>query len=293
MSKDLRDWFAVRPWALLLLWMGLAAGVRFANLSGKPPWTDEFSTLVFSLGHSFRTVPLDQVISVEVLLEPLRLEPEGTPQDVVRYLMSESTHPPIYFLLSHFWLKLFPALPQGIVSLWAGRSLSVVFAILTVPAIYALGWLTFRSRRVANLAAVMYAVSPYAVFLAQDARHYTLALLLITLSFCCLAAAVRCLQARRPIPLWLCAAWIGVNALGVAVHYFVMLSLLTEAIALCFFWRFQSPPLPLSPSLLPTTSASSRSPSSLSPPAWSGCPNWQRRRTAPSPPGSFTIAPTY
>ncbi|HIK40071.1 glycosyltransferase family 39 protein [Thermoleptolyngbya sp. M55_K2018_002] len=241
MSKGLRDWFAGRPWALLLLWMALAALVRFAYLSSKPPWTDEFSTLVFSLGHSFRTVPLDQVISSEGLLSPLRLEPEGTPQDVVRYLMSESTHPPMYFLLSHFWLKLFPALPQGIVSVWVGRSLSVVFAILTVPAIYGLGWLAGRSRLAANLSAILYAVSPYAVFLAQDARHYTLALLLITLSFCCLVVAVRKMQARQPIPLWLCAGWVAVNALGVAVHYFVMLSLLSEAIALLFFWRFQSP----------------------------------------------------
>lgn len=248
-SKDLRNWFATRPWALLLLWMALAALVRFAYLSSKPPWTDEFSTLVFSLGHSFRTVPLDRVIASEVLLSPLRLAPEGTPQDVVRYLMSESTHPPVYFLLSHFWLKLFPALPQGIVSLWAGRSLSVVFAVLTVPAIYALGWLAWRSRLAANLSAVLYAVSPYAVFLAQDARHYTLALLLITLSFCCLVAAVRQMQAGRQIPLWLCAVWIGVNALGVAVHYFVMLSLLSEAIALLFLWRFQQPrPHPLTSS---------------------------------------------
>ncbi|QKD83337.1 glycosyltransferase [Thermoleptolyngbya sichuanensis A183] len=226
---------------MLLLWMALAALVRFAYLSSKPPWTDEFSTLVFSLGHSFRTVPLDQVISSEDLLSPLRPEPEGTPQDVVRYLMSESTHPPVYFLLSHFWLKLFPALPQGIVSVWAGRSLSVVFAILTVPAIYGLGWLAGRSRLAANLSAILYAVSPYAVFLAQDARHYTLALLLITLSFCCLVVAVRKMQARQPIPLWLCAGWVAVNALGVAVHYFVMLSLLSEAIALLFFWRFQAP----------------------------------------------------
>jgi uncharacterized membrane protein len=221
--------------------MALAALVRFAYLSSKPPWTDEFSTLVFSLGHSFRTVPLDQVISSEGLLSPLRLEPEGTPQDVVRYLMSESTHPPVYFLLSHFWLKLFPALPQGLVSVWAGRSLSVVFAILTVPAIYGLGWLAGRSRLAANLSAILYAVSPYAVFLAQDARHYTLALLLITLSFCCLVVAVRKMQAGQPIPLWLCAGWVAVNALGVAVHYFVMLSLLSEAIALLFFWRFQAP----------------------------------------------------
>ena len=44
------------PWfhpVLLLLWIGIGTIVRFAHLTAKPPWTDEFATLVFSLGHSF------------------------------------------------------------------------------------------------------------------------------------------------------------------------------------------------------------------------------------------------
>src|SRR6476469_527866 len=49
---------------LLLGWIFLGAALRFTHLASKSLWTDEFSTLVFSLGNSFRTVPLDQVISI-------------------------------------------------------------------------------------------------------------------------------------------------------------------------------------------------------------------------------------
>lgn len=221
---------------LLLAWMVIGASVRFAYLNSKPPWTDEFSTLVFSLGHSFRTVPLNQIISADTLLQPLRVAPLGSVTDVIRYLMSESTHPPIYFVLSHWWLHLFPALSSGMVSLWAGRSLPALLGVLTIPAVFGLGWLAFGSRLVGQLAAGLMAVSPYAVFLAQDARHYTLAVLLVTLSLVCLVVATRVIRDRVVIPLWLCVAWIVINGLGVAVHYFFALTLVAEAIALLYLW---------------------------------------------------------
>ncbi|MEG3878564.1 hypothetical protein QT972_14380, partial [Microcoleus sp. herbarium7] len=47
---------------LLLLQTAIAFILRFANLDSKPLWTDEFSTLVFSLGNSFRGVPVDRAI---------------------------------------------------------------------------------------------------------------------------------------------------------------------------------------------------------------------------------------
>ncbi len=221
---------------LLLGWMLIGAIVRFSYLNSKPPWTDEFSTLVFSLGHSFRTVPLNQIISTDTLLEPLRVAPVGTVRDVVQYLMSESTHPPVYFVLSHWWLQLFPALPSGLVSLWVGRSLPALIGVLTIPAVFWLAWLAFGSGLVGQLAAGMMAVSPYGVFLAQDARHYTLAILLVTLSLACLVVATRAMRERVVIPLWLCLAWSVINGLGVAVHYFFALTLAAEAIALCYLW---------------------------------------------------------
>jgi uncharacterized membrane protein len=40
-------------------------------------------------------------------------------------------------------MRLFPS-EDNLVSLWAARSLSAVFGALSIPAIYALSWLTFR-----------------------------------------------------------------------------------------------------------------------------------------------------
>ncbi|MDJ0734970.1 MAG: glycosyltransferase [Nostocaceae cyanobacterium] len=229
---------------LLLLWFIFGLGLRLINLIGKPPWTDEFSTLVFSLGNSFLSVPLDQPIAVDVLLQPL--QPQGNPgvQDVVTNLLKESNHPPLYFVLSHLWINLFPS-PGGLVSLWGARSLAAIFGALSIPAIYALAWLTFRSRLVSHLATAIMAVSPYSIFLAQEARHYTLAILWVIASLACLIIAVRHIQNRTQLPISLTLSWIVINALGIATHYFFILTLCTEAIVLIFLSLCSH--LPISP----------------------------------------------
>jgi uncharacterized membrane protein len=160
---------------LLLVWLAIGTGLRFTNLASKPPWTDEFATLVFSLGNSFHAVPLEEAIALDTLLMPLQPNP-ATPTTVIHNLMTESTHPPVYFVLIHLWMKLFPT-EGGLVSLWAARSLPAILGATSIPAIFGLGWLAFRSRLVGQIAAAMMAVSPYGIYLAQEARHYTLAIL--------------------------------------------------------------------------------------------------------------------
>ncbi|CDN15023.1 hypothetical protein RintRC_6249 [Richelia intracellularis] len=49
----------LRVSVVLIIWFVIGLGLRLINLTGKPPWTDEFSTLVFSLGNSFLNVPLN------------------------------------------------------------------------------------------------------------------------------------------------------------------------------------------------------------------------------------------
>ena len=51
----------------LLVWLAIGSGLRFTHLVAKPPWNDEFATVVFSLGNSFRTVPINQAIALDVL----------------------------------------------------------------------------------------------------------------------------------------------------------------------------------------------------------------------------------
>jgi uncharacterized membrane protein len=97
-----------------------------------------------------------------------------------------------------------------------------------------LGKVAFRSPLVGHLAAAMMAVSPYGVFLAQEARHYSLAALWVTASLTCLVIATRHIQNRTPLPIWIAFLWVEINALGVATHYFFTLTLCTEAVVLIF-----------------------------------------------------------
>lgn len=218
---------------LNLMWLIIGISLRLTNLTAKPPWTDEFSTLVFSLGNTFSSVPLDQAIAPDILLQPLQPNPAASIGNVVHNLVTQDTHPPLYFVLAHLWMKLFPS-DGGLISLFGARALPALIGAASIPCIYVLGRIAFRSQLVGHLAAAMMAVSPYGIFLSQEARHYSLAALWVIASFTCLVIATRHLQNRTPLPISIVLFWVGINALGVATHYFFTLTLCTEAVVLIF-----------------------------------------------------------
>ena len=231
-SRKNRVWIHL---GLILFWLAMGIALRFTNLGAKPPWSDEWATLVFSLGHGFRSIPLNQIISLDTLLLPAQIDNTSQVKDVVENLMQESTHPPLYFILTHQWLKLFS--PQsGLVSIVQARSLSAFFGVLGILAMFGLGWLLSRSLVVSQIAAGLMAVSPYGIYLAQETRHYTLAILWVIASFSCLIVTVRHLQKNTLPPYWLMLLWILINSIGVATHYFMGLALVAETIVLGGFW---------------------------------------------------------
>ncbi|PSB06968.1 hypothetical protein C7B62_21360 [Pleurocapsa sp. CCALA 161] len=220
---------------LLLIWVGLGLGIRLLNLDLKSAASIEISTIGYSLGHGFKQIPLDLVINLDTLLAPLRLDTAIGYSEVFQRLREESTHPPLYFWLTRWWAGIW--LKNGdLVSLQVARSLSAVFGTLAIPSIFGLGWMAFRSRLVAHLAAILMAFSPYGVYLAQEARHYTLTVLWVIASLACLVEALKLIRQHRNVPLWLSLVWIVVNGLGIATHYFFVLTLSAEAIALVIFW---------------------------------------------------------
>lgn len=230
--------FSSQLWfhALLLLgWLALGLGLRFANLADKSASTIEISTLVFSLGHSFQEMPLERVISAETLLLPLQVDQTTTYTDTINYLMEESTHPPLYFMLTHWWMKLFST-DGELASMAVGRSLSAFLGAASIPAMFCFGWLAFRSLLVAQISAGLMAFSPYGIYLAQEARHYTLSILWIVISLSCLVATFRCLERRQLPPIWLGCIWVIANGLGIATHYFFSLVLCAEGLIAGRYW---------------------------------------------------------
>ncbi len=223
---------------LLLLWIILGAGLRLADLDLKPPWTDEFDTLVVSLGNSVNSVPLDRVISFQDLLAPLIPNSSTTVGDIIDRVFLQDRHPPMYFALAHLWMQLFPP-DGGLVSLWGARALPAAIGIVTIPILYICSYAIFRSPLVAQLTAGMFAVSPYGVYIAQEARHYSLAILWVTISISCLAIAVRSLDLTQKLPFYIIAIWIVVNNFAMATNYLSSVALVTELIVLALFGLWQ------------------------------------------------------
>ncbi|MEL6458948.1 MAG: glycosyltransferase [Cyanobacteria bacterium J06621_15] len=227
---------------ILSIWILVGTILRFANLSNKPPWIDEFATIVFSLGNSFQVVPLNEVISVDTLLQPLQINPSFGTKEVLQKLLTEDIHPPVYFVLSHWWISLWSGqnlIFQDLIFqdlIFTARSISAIFGIAAIPSIYWLALLSFRSALVAQLAAAFMAVSPYAIFLSQEARHYTLGSLWVIASLCCLVVAVRHIHQQKSLPITIAILWFFINALGISTHYFFSLILCGEAIVLMKYW---------------------------------------------------------
>ena len=216
---------------LLSLWIIIGGLLRFHQLTSKSPWTDEFATLVFSLGNNFTSIPLNQVISSETLLKPLQINPSANVSDVVNLLLNEDNHPPLYFVLLHLWLQLFSSSGET-VNLWAGRALPALFGILAIPAFYFVTKRIFRSSLIAHLSALLIAVSPYSIFISQEARHYTCAVLVVILSLGCFLKAAQYLANRNKLPWSLILAWIIINGIGLSVHFFCGLAFLAQLMSL-------------------------------------------------------------
>lgn len=223
---------------LLLLWVAIAVILRFGNLGLKAVWGDEWATLVFSLGHSFRGIPLDQLISLETLITPLRYDATVPIEAVTEHLFIESNHPPLYYWITHLWLGLWST-PGDLISITVGRSPAALFGVLLVPlTFWILRWVT-GSRRTAHLGAIAMAISPYAVYLSQEARHYTLAIIWMLLSYGIVTKLIQAQQNKQKPSLALLISWVVVNSLGIASHYFMLLTLFGEGLVLLYFYGLE------------------------------------------------------
>ncbi len=210
-------------WALASILL-LGTFLRFWGLTSQPLWLDEILTSLFSLGLSSADIPVNQFISFADLPQILTLRPTSCAQ-IAAAVSTESTHPPLFFCLAHGWLQLFQPDLMGLA--WAVRSLPALFGVAAIAAIYGLGRLAF-SPQIGLLAAALMAVSPFAVYLSQEARHYTLPMLLLTLSLTALVQMQRDLQKQQIRYSWVWLAWVAINGVGLYVHYFYLLAVAAQ-----------------------------------------------------------------
>jgi uncharacterized membrane protein len=157
----------------------LVAGAGFLRLGGRSIWGDEAISISYASGS----------------LGELHAHLDGDPN------MS------LYYGLLWVWTHVFGQ------DLTVIRGLSVLFAAVTVPVLYALGR-RLLGVRAGLAAAALLSTNAYFLHYAQEARGYSLVVLLVTASTLLFVRALDAPGAAR------CAAYAVVSALAFYAHFF-------------------------------------------------------------------------
>ncbi len=179
---------------LFYLILGLAIFLRLYNLGKECLWFDEAITFYRAvLGFS----------------------------EIIKNSYGWDVHPPTYYLIIHFIVKLSK-------SEFALRFFSALCGIAAVPLFYSL---THRiiGKKEAIIAALLLTVSVFHIRYSQEARVYSLFLLISLVSFVFLYKAV-IYQKKHD---WL--MWAGVSIVNFYIHYFSLI-LLASQISLYIFY---------------------------------------------------------
>jgi len=122
--------------------------------------------LIILAGLILRLINLNQSLWLDEAITALAVKNNSFGEILTKFSPGDF-HPPLYYLLLKFWTILFGY------SEIALRFPSVIFGVLTIYFLYKIG---------GKKAAVLMAVNPLVIYYSQEARMYSLAMLLITAS---------------------------------------------------------------------------------------------------------------
>ena len=181
-------------WVTLLLLFASSVALRLECLACKPFWSDE-------------------CFSVEIAWLDWR--------NFLHLMWWREANMSLYYVLLGIWLRAGQNLGQHLGRHFGTgeffiRSLSVLMATATLPAIYWLARMLY-DRRVALIAATLFTFSAYNVRYSQEARSYALFMLLATLSSGFLIAWLRKPSPRNRM------GYILVSILAVYAHFYALL----------------------------------------------------------------------
>lgn len=179
---------AVKKYAIFILVLItlLGAAFRLFDINGKSLWTDEIATIASANGRSIdpdayerKGQSFDPVTAQPASVYVQKIKPAHGNASVQNTfdVLKDNVHPPFFFGLMHYWIKGTGDTPTGL------RIPAIFFGILCIPAVY---WLAIESGActlLALIASALMAFSGYQISHSQDARQYTLLMLLSMTSF--------------------------------------------------------------------------------------------------------------
>jgi mannosyltransferase len=182
---------------VLLGLIALGAALRFTRIGHQGFWFDEGNTALlisYSPGKMLGLIP-----------------------------HTEST-PPLYYSLVWLWARVFGHAEAGL------RSFSAIAGVAVIPVAYAAAT-KLVSRRTGLIVAALTACNPFLIWYSQEARSYSL---LVLLSACSLLAFAYARADPRPRPL---ALWVIACALALLTHYYAVVVVVPQAAWLLYEHR--------------------------------------------------------
>ena len=145
---------------------------------------------------------------------------------LVRQLITQGdlTRNAVYYLLAHFWVSPYEITEVSI------RSLSVLFGVLSIGMMYLVGKRLF-GEKAGILSSFFMAVSEFQIQHSQEARFYSLFVLLTLVSLYCYILALKTRQPR----LWIISSLI--NILLFYTHTYAVFVFAVEYIHYFIYWR--------------------------------------------------------
>jgi hypothetical protein len=185
-----RTWpLATSTWAVAALTL-LGAALRFTRLGHQGYWFDEGNTVLL-----------------------VHLSPGG----MLGLIPHTESTPPLYYCLAWVWARVFGFGEVGL------RSLSALAGVATIPVAYGAAR-KLVSERVGVIAAALTACNPFLIWYSQEARSYSLLVLLAAIALLAFAYAH-----AQPTPRAL-ATWTIASALALATHYYAVLAVVPQAL---------------------------------------------------------------
>lgn len=140
-------------------------------------------------------------------------------------VVAEDVHVPLYHLVLRTWrLLLGPDIQTA-------RQLSLVFLLASIPVFYLVAR-KLLSTAWALFAVVVFSSSPFLQWYGNEARMYTMLVLVTLLSQ---YFFLRIVRAEKATPAWI--GYAAVAVVGAYVHYFFLFVLVTQGLFLLGLWR--------------------------------------------------------
>jgi mannosyltransferase len=164
MMNEESDLDELAPWLVIIITL-IGGGLRVILLGSRGMWLDE----TFSVWLANHNVA-----------------------EMLQWTAKLDQHPPLYYLLLHYWIALNGDAP------YYARLLSVLFGAGSIPTIYLIGK-RLSGVVVGLAAAVLMALSPFNIYFAQETRMYTLLALNAAVAIYALVRLLTDSRSARPI----------------------------------------------------------------------------------------------